>query len=71
MSKKAACAVTSRSPLKWMDAAESESAGLFNQQTTEFVGNGDQLSSPYPTPGTSLNARYLFRDYGPDPTLIR
>jgi Tfp pilus assembly protein PilX len=49
------------------DAAESESAGLFNQQTTEFVGNGDKLSSPYPTPGTSLNARYLFRDYGPDP----
>ena len=53
------------------DSAESESASLFNQQTTEFVGNGDQLSSPYPTPGTSpgtsLNARYLFRDYGPDP----
>ena len=47
------------------DSAESESASLFNQQTTEFVGNGDKLSSPYPTPGTSLNARHLFRDYGP------
>ena len=48
---------------------ESESATLFNQQTTEFVGNGDKLSSPYPTPGTtpgtSHNARHLFRDYGP------
>jgi hypothetical protein len=46
--------------------AESESATLFNQQTTEFVGNGDQLSSPYITPGTSLSARYLFRDHGPN-----
>ena len=47
--------------------AESESATLFNQQTTEFVGNGDTLSSPYIAPGTTLNDRYLFRDYGPDP----
>jgi len=47
--------------------AESESASLFNQQTTEFVGNGDANSSPYLTPGTSLSARYLFRDYGPKP----
>ncbi len=44
---------------------ESESATLFNQQTTEFVGNGDVNSSPYQTPGTTLNARNLFRDYGP------
>jgi len=43
---------------------ESESATLFNQQTTEFVGNGDVNSSPYLMPGTSLNARHLFRDYG-------
>ena len=43
---------------------ESESAALFNQQDTEFVGNGDLNSSPYPTPGTTLNARHLFRDYG-------
>ena len=47
--------------------AESESATLFNQQTTEFVGNGDVNSSPYLMPGTSLNARHLFRDYGPKP----
>ena len=46
-------------------SAESENATLFNQQTTEFVGNGDLNSSPYLTPGTSLNARNLFRDYGP------
>jgi hypothetical protein len=47
-----------------MDGTEdSENAALFNQQAGEFVGNGDKLSSPYPTPGTtSLNARYLFRD---------
>jgi Tfp pilus assembly protein PilV len=61
------------------DAAESESARLFNQQTTEFVGSDnatdpnhadyDQLSSPYTTPGTSLYARYLFRDYGKDSSL--
>jgi len=52
---------------------ESESASLFNQQTTEFVGNGDVNSSPYQTPGVflnndptkPLNARNLFRDYGP------
>ena len=44
---------------------ESESAALFNQQDTEFVGNGDLNSSPHPTPGTTLNARNLFRDYGP------
>ena len=44
---------------------ESESAACFNQQTTEFVGNGDLNSSPTP------NARHrrstlahLFRDYG-------
>jgi hypothetical protein len=49
------------------DAAESESATLFNQQTTEFVGNGDVNSSPYPTPGTTHNARNLFRDFGPKP----
>ena len=46
-------------------SSESESAPLFNQQTTEFVGNGDVNSSPYQTPGTTLNARNLFRDYGP------
>ena len=55
--------------------AESESADLFNQQAGEFVGNGDQLSSPYNMPGVYLNlpnnppvplkARHLFRDYGP------
>ena len=45
--------------------AESENAGLFNQQTTEFVGNGDTFSSPHLMPGTSLYARHLFRDYGP------
>ena len=43
---------------------ESESAALFNQQDTELVGNGDLNSSPHPTPGTTLNARHLFRDYG-------
>ena len=32
-------------------SAESENAAIFNQQTTEFVGNGDQLSSPYNMPG--------------------
>ena len=47
-------------------AAESENATIFNQQTTEFVGNGDLNSSPYLMPGTSLYARHLFRDYGPD-----
>jgi len=42
---------------------ESENATLFNQQTDEFVGNGDQLSSPYEMPGVpELNARHLFRD---------
>ena len=46
-------------------SAESENATIFNQQTTEFVGNGDQLSSPYNMPGMSLKARHLFRDYGP------
>ena len=57
-------------------AAESESAGLFNQQGSEFVGdqdplisNEDQLSSPYNMPGMSLKARHLFRDYGPNSTL--
>ena len=46
-----------------MDGTEdSENATLFNQQAGEFVGNGDPQSSPYTTPGTSLNARYLFRD---------
>ncbi len=51
--------------------AESENATIFNQQTTEFVGNGDKLSSPYNMPGVFLNndptkplkARELFRDY--------
>ena len=55
------------------DAAESENATLFNQQTGEFVGNGDKLSSPIAMPGesqeflnndSSLYARHLFRDYG-------
>ena len=42
---------------------ESENATLFNQQTDAFVGNGDQLSSPYEMPGVpELNARHLFRD---------
>ena len=49
-------------------SAESENATLFNQQTGDFVGNGDQLSSPYNMPGMSLKARHLFRDYGPDAT---
>ena len=47
-------------------AAESENATLFNQQAGEFVGNGDQLSSPYNMPGMELKARHLFRDWGPD-----
>ena len=52
--------------------ADSENATIFNQQTTEFVGNGDQQSSPYNMPGVYLNlpnnppdplkARHLFRD---------
>jgi hypothetical protein len=42
--------------------AESENATIFNQQTTEFVGNGDQQSSPYNMPGLTLKARHLFRD---------
>ena len=43
--------------------AESENAPLFNQQTEEFVGNGDRHSSPYTMPGMgSLAARHLFRD---------
>ena len=43
--------------------AESENATLFNQQTDEFVGNDDQLSSPYEMPGVpELKARHLFRD---------
>jgi len=49
--------------------AESENAAIFNQQTTEFVGNGDQQSSPYNMPGMTLKARHLFRDYGPNSTL--
>ena len=54
-----------------MDGTEdSENAALFNQQAGEFVGNGDKLSSPYEMPGTSsLSARHLFRDYGPDSSL--
>jgi len=53
-------------------SAESDSATFFNQQTGEFVGNGDQQSSPYNMPGVYLNlpnnppvtlkARHLFRD---------
>ena len=43
-------------------SAESENAAIFNQQTTEFVGNGDQQSSPYNMPGLTLKARHLFRD---------
>lgn len=43
-------------------AAESEIATLFNQQTEAFVGNGDQLSAPYPMPGMTQMARHLFRD---------
>jgi Tfp pilus assembly protein PilX len=56
-----------------MDGIEdSENATIFNQQTTEFVGNGDQQSSPWNMPGVYLNlpnvdpeplkARHLFRD---------
>ena len=48
-------------------SAESESASMFNQQTTEFVGNGDRTPAPTTRPAHRSNARYLFRDYGPDP----
>jgi len=43
--------------------AESENATLFNEQSEEFVGNGDVYSSPYEMPGIEdKTARHLFRD---------
>lgn len=43
-------------------AAEAEAATQFNQQTTEFVGNGDTLSAPQKPAGLPVNERFLWRD---------
>ena len=44
------------------DAAESPNTPNFNQQTTEFVGNGDTLSAPKKPAGLPVNERFLWRD---------
>ncbi len=43
-------------------AAESPNTPNFNQQTTEFVGNGDTLSAPQKPAGMPVNERFLWRD---------
>ncbi len=44
------------------DAAESPNTPNFNQQTTEFVGNGDTFSAPQKPAGLPVNERFLWRD---------
>ena len=49
-------------------AAESPNTPNFNQQTTEFVGNGDTLSAPQKPAGLPKNERLLWRDYAGMPS---
>ena len=43
-------------------SAESPNTPNFNQQTTEFVGNGDTYSAPRKPAGMPVNERFLWRD---------
>jgi hypothetical protein len=44
-------------------AAEAENATKFNQQSGEFVGNGDSFSAPQKPAGLPVNERFLWRDF--------
>ena len=44
-------------------AAEAENATKFNAPTSEFVGNGDQLSAPKKPAGLPVNERFLWRAF--------
>lgn len=50
--------------------AEAPNATLFNQQTGEFVSNGDRLSSSANYPGMPTGARYLHRDFKSSNTIF-
>ena len=44
-------------------AAESENAGLFNDQEGEFVAGNDNLAAPQNAPGMTIKDRFLYRDF--------
>jgi hypothetical protein len=43
--------------------AESENAGLFNDQEGEFVAGNDNLAAPQNAPGMTIKDRFLYRDF--------